>query len=179
MKKLFAILISLCLLCTAFAAAADGNEPFAFENGVKFGMTQDEVIAAEGNRNYKKDTEHTHGPVTFAELEYEDIIDEATNAKADRKYLFVDGKLAAVRMEYETKHIAYETLKEKLGARGEFAVLDTAALGNGIFAVDDDGTPEKNVLAFADGNVMVVLELDDEGDDIDVTFVDLTASYIR
>ena len=32
-------------------------------------MTMDEVIALEGAAG-KKDTEHTHGPVTFEELEY-------------------------------------------------------------------------------------------------------------
>ena len=179
MKKLIAILAALCLVCTAFAALAEEKAPFAFSNGVTFGMTEDEVIAAEGSNAYKKDIEHTHGPVTFTELEYEDIIDAATGAKADRKYLFADGKLAAVRLDFETKHISYDALKSQLSAYGEFGALDVAALGNGIYAVDDDGTPEKNTVALTDGNMMVVLELDDEGDDIDVTFVDLTAAYIK
>ena len=67
MKKLIAVLMALCLLCTAVAAFADAAT--GANNGAKFGMTMDEVIALEGAAG-KKDTEHTHGPVTFEELEY-------------------------------------------------------------------------------------------------------------
>ena len=66
-----------------------------------------------------------------------------------------------------------------MAAFGEFSELDLALIGNGIYAVDDDGTPEKNTLAIRNGDEMAVLELDEEGDDIDVTFVDLTAAYIK
>ena len=71
MKKLIAVLMALCLLCTAVAAFADAATGAKEEryNGAKFGMTMDEVIALEGAAG-KKDTEHTHGPVTFEELEY-------------------------------------------------------------------------------------------------------------
>ncbi len=43
--------------------------------------------------------------------------------------------------------------------------------------MDDDGRPEGRVEAAVSGNVMVVLELDE--DDIDVTFIDLNAGYIK
>ena len=43
--------------------------------------------------------------------------------------------------------------------------------------MDDDGHPEGLVEAAVNGNVMVVIEQDE--DDIDVTFIDLTAAYIR
>ena len=181
MKKLIAVLMALCLLCTAVAAFADAATGAKEEryNGAKFGMTMDEVIAVEGAAG-KKDTEHTHGPVTFEELEYEDVTDAYLgNITIDRSYLFADGKLAAIRLDIDTKDISYEAVKEALAAFGELSELDLALLGNGIYAVDDDGTPEKNTLAIQNGDEMVVLELDNDGDDIDVTFVDLTAAYIK
>jgi hypothetical protein len=103
------------------------------------------------------------------------------NATVDRKYLFVEDKLVAVRFDIETRNISYEKVKEALSAKGEFTALDIAILGNGIYAVDDDGTPELNVLAFVDAErkIMTILELDDDGDDIDVTIVDLSADYIK
>jgi len=184
MKKIIAVLTVLCLLCASFAALAEApaaEEKAAFENGVKFGMSQAEVVAIEGAPN-EKDVEHTKGPVTFTELEYKKVPDTMLdNATVDRKYLFVEDKLVAVRFDIETRNISYEKVKEALSAKGEFTALDIAILGNGIYAVDDDGTPELNVLAFVDAErkIMTILELDDDGDDIDVTIVDLSADYIK
>ena len=182
MKKLAAVLMVLCLLCAAFSAFAEtaaATEETTLSNGVKFGMTEDEVIAIEGNPR-ERDIDHTYGPVTFEELEYEHVPDPRfDNKPVDRKYLFVDGKLVAVRIDIDTRDVPYETVKKSLAAAAEFGPLDTVLIGNGIYAVDDDGRPERSVVALADGNTMVVLELDDDGEDIDVTIVDLTASYIK
>ena len=179
MKKLIAVLMTLCLLCAAAAALAEANtEETIFSNGVKFGMTEDEIIAIEG-APHERDIEHTRGPVTFSELEYENVKDSRFDGIVDKTYLFIDGKLVAIRFDYETRDVAYDAVKESLSQFGEFAALDTAVIGNGIYAVDDDGKPEKNVVALANDNTLIVLELDDDGDDIDVTLVDLSAAYIK
>ena len=180
MKKLISVLTALCLLCTAFAAlseAAEATEP-TFSNGISFGMTVDEVKAIAGTPK-DIDTEHTHGPVTFTKLEYEKVNDPKLNVPADQDFFFVDGKLVAISFEYKTKDISYDAVKELLSGYGEFTAADLVLLGNGIYAVDDDGTPEKSILTLTDDKVMIVLELDDDGDDIDVTLVDLTADYIK
>ena len=182
MKKLVAVLTVLCLLCAAFSALAEATaekEELVFSNGVKFGMTEDEVIAIEGNPR-ERDIDHTYGSVTFRTLEYERVPDPLFDNKAvDRDYLFVDGKLVAVRIGLHTWDVPYEKVKSTLAAHGEFGNLDAAVIGNGIYAVDDDGRAEWNVAALVDGNVMTVLELDEDGEDIDVTIVDLTAAYIK
>ena len=180
MKKLIAVLSALCLLCTAFAAFAEETPAFTFRNGIAFGMNEQDVLAAETEKLHEQDTDHTHGPVTFSELEYEKILIPEGNVRADMTYLFAGGKLAAIRLDYETRDISYDALKAALAADfGEFQPLDTALLGNGIYAVDDDGRPEAIAEAVVSGDVMIVMELDSDGDDMDVTFVDLTADYIK
>ena len=56
MKKLIALMMTLCLLCDAVAAVAETTtaettaekKEFAFPNGIKFGMSSEEVAAIEG-----------------------------------------------------------------------------------------------------------------------------------
>ena len=50
-----------------------------------------------------------------------------------------------------------------------------AALGKGIYAVDDDGTPEGTITSWVVDNVTIVMEL--EKGETDVTYVDTTAEY--
>ena len=177
MKKLFAVLTALCLLCSAAFALADEAAAPALRSGVAFGMTADEVIAAEPSARYEMEREHTRGPVDFDELEYEDVTENGMNA--DLKYLFVDNALAAVQLSFDTEDagVSYARIRDLLAAEyGASAALDTTALGNGIYAVDDDGRPEGAVEAWTVGSVMIVLEND--RDDITVTFVDLNAAWL-
>jgi hypothetical protein len=186
MKKLIAVIAVLCLLSASFAALAEApaeavTEKASFSNGVRFGMTQAEVIAIEG-APAETDTESTKGMVTFAELEYKQVPDALlNNAIVDRKYLFVEDKLVAIRIDFDIKSIAYEMVKEALAAKGELVTPDFTTLGNGVFAVDDDGTPELNSLAHIDelNHLMTVLELDADGDDVDITILDLDADYLK
>jgi hypothetical protein len=182
MKKLIALMMVLCLLCAAAAAAAETTtteEGLVFPNGVKFGMSPEEVAAAEGAPG-KKDVEHTHGGITFDELEYEKVIESHfNNAKVDKHYLFIDGKLVGLCIELKSRDYSYEELKASFAAIAEFAALDYAALGNGIYVLDDEGEPEHNAVAFVKDDVMVVIEPDDDGEDLDLTFVDLTADFIK
>ena len=175
MKKLLAFLAALCLLC----AAALAEEPvFTFRSGVTFGLNMDQVMEAETVPYHEIDNERTKGPVSFAELEYEDVTENGM--KADLKYLFVGNELVAIQVSYDTEDrgISYEAVRDALEkAYGPSAALDAAALGNGIYAVDDEGRPEGQTEAWASGAVMIILVRDD--DDVDVTYVDLSAAYIH
>ena len=174
MKKMMAILMALTLVLAAAAAVAE-EKTFTFRDGVTFGMNLDQVIAAETGK-YEIDTEHTHGPVTFTELEYEHVT--VDNKPADLKYLFVGDELAAIRIDFEEGAVSYDQVKAELTKlSGEAAPVDLAKLGNGISAADDDGRLEAKAEAIVSGNVMIIIE--EDKDEVDVTFVDLSAAYIN
>ena len=175
MKKLLAALMALMMVFAVAATAfAEEENGFTFRNGVRFQMNMDQVMAAETGR-YEIEEEHDLGGIGFWELEYEDTTEN--DVRADLKYLFVGNELVAIRVNYETRDISYEQVKANLTAKfGEAAAVDTALLGKGIYAVDDDGRLEKKAEAIVNGSLMIVIELDE--DDIDVTFVDLNAAYV-
>jgi hypothetical protein len=174
MKKMLAILTVLVMVLAAVAAMAEENT-LNFRNGVTFRMNMDQVMATETGR-YEIDTEHTHGPVTFTELEYENVM--VDNKPADLSYLFVGNELVAVRVKFDDGAVTFDQAKADLTALyGEAAPVDLAKLGNGIYAVDDDGHTEAKAEAIISGNLMIVIEADK--DDVDVTFVDLNAAYIN
>ena len=176
MKKLTAILAALILAICMTAALAEEEILFTMRNGVVFGMSMDEVIATETEPVHEIEREHTYGGITFDEVEYEHVIDD--NIPMDIKYLFVDDQLAAVRINYETRDVSYEQMKADLvEIFGEFGPVDLELLGRGIYAVDDDGRLERNAEAAVNGTVMVLIELDE--DDIDVTVIDLNAAYLK
>ena len=175
MKKLLAVLTVLCLIFS-MAAMAEG-EPFTIRNGAQFGMTQNEVTATEGDARYEVDTEHTRGPVTFTEVEYENAT--IGDGKGDVTYLFLEDKLVAVRVDFDKKVNSFESAEKYLTENfGEGQELDLKTLGNGVYAVDDDGHPEVKAKAWIADGFTIVLEEDDDGD-IDVTYVDTTADYIK
>lgn len=182
MKRLIALMMILCLLCAAVAAVAettDDKQGLVFPKGVTFGMSPDEVAEAEGAPG-KTDVEHTHGGITFDELEYENVIETRfNNARVDKHYLFVEGKLIALCIEIESKDYSYEELKAGFAEIAEFTNPDYDVLGNGIYVLDDEGHPEHNMIAFVKDDVMVLIGSDDEGEDLDLYFVDLTADYIK
>lgn len=178
MKKMAMILAVLVMVFAAVTATAEENA-FTFRNGVTFGMNMDQVIAAETVPYHEIDNEHTHGPVEFAELEYEDVaMENVGNAPADLKYLFVGNELVAIRVDFEERDITFDQVKADLTALcGEATAVDTAVLANGIYAVDDDGRLEGKAEAIVSGSLMIVIEQDE--DDINVTFVDLNAAYVN
>lgn len=174
MKKFFAVLTVLCLVLSMAALAE--KVTFTFHDGVLFGMPQKDVVAAEGNAPHEVETEHTLGPVTFTEVEYENVAID--NIKADVKYMFVEDALVAIRVNYDDDAVRYDEIDKTLtAAYGEGADLDVKALGNGVYAVDDDGRPEAKAKLWNGGDVLVVVE-QDEGD-VDVTYLDATAAYLK
>ncbi len=175
MKKMLSVLVALILTLGLTAALAE-ETPFTIRNNVTFGMNMDDVIASEPVRYHEIDNEHAHGGVTFAELEYKHVTEN--NVPVEIKYLFVGNELVAVRFNYEARDIGYEQLKADLAAKfGTFSEMDKAALGRGIYAVDDDGRLEGRTEAIVFGNVMIIIEADE--DDVDLTSVDLNAAYIN
>ena len=174
MKKILAIVTVLAMVFTAATVLAEGNA-FTFRNGVTFGMNMDQGMATETGR-HEIDSEHTRGAVTFAELEYEHVT--VDDKPADLTYLFVGNELVAIRVNLEEYATTFDQAKADLSAKyGECAPVDLAKLGNGIYAVDDDGRFEGRAEAIISGNVMIIIEADEE--DVDVTYIDLNAAYIN
>ena len=172
MKKLFAILTALCMLLSAAALAE--APAFTLRNGITFGLNMDQIMSAEPTRYHEIDTEHTRG-ITFDTLEYENVTENG--ARADLTYFFVGNELVALRVEHEARDISYDALKTLLtNTYGESAPVDLTKLGNGVYAVDDDGRLEARAEAWISGQVMIVLEQDE--DDLAVTYVDLSAVYV-
>lgn len=147
----------------------------SFAAGAAFGMKMDDVIAAIGRSDYKIDKEHTHGPVTFTELEYEHV--PTDGQRADEHYLFAGDELVAIRICFDKGTVTFDQVVADLAKMyGEAAEPDLAVLANGIYAVDDDGRMEGKAAAIIADNMMVVIEEDE--DEVEVTYVDLTAAFI-
>lgn len=174
MKKVLAIVTLICVLFVFGAMAEETKKPFEIEPGVTFGMTQQEVITALGTQKYKTDKEGTRGGFTYAEIEVEDT--QVNGLQADVHYYFIADKLVAVKVDYDDNVQNAPVLDALKAAYGNPAVtLDVAALGKGIYAVDDDGTPEGTITSWVVDNVTIVMEL--EKGETDVTYVDTTAEY--
>ena len=177
MKKLIATLLAL-ILALSLTLAATAEEPAVptFTNGVQFNMDMDQVMKLLNLPNPDIDKELTRGPVAFEELEYEKVLDESFNC--DLSFKFVDNKLVAIHKDM-ADGTAYEAVKAALvTAFGAEAVpFDPAVIGNGKYAVDDDGDlKDAREMIVTDG-VIIVLEQDHEGD-VDVTILDPAAGYI-
>ena len=176
MKKLIATLLALVLaLSLALTATAEETAP-TFMNGVQFNMNLDQVMQLVQLPAPEIDREQTRGPVAFTELEYEDVRDKSF--LCDLSFKFVDDKLVALHMDM-ADGTNYEAVKASLIATygGEAVPFDTAAIGNGKYAVDDDGDLEDCKEMIVANGVTIVLEQDREGD-IDVTLLDPAAAYL-
>jgi len=174
MKKLVATLMALVMLFAVTALAEEAEKP-SFTGGVQFGMDMDAVMAYVPMTNPEIEKELTRGPVAFMEVEYDNVDD--SGAKYDLKYLFVDNALVAIHYDMADGTV-YETIKAQLAERfGEIVPFDAAKIGNGKYAVDDDGDL-KDCKEMIEGNgVTAVLEQDHDGD-VDVTLLDPTAAYL-
>lgn len=112
MKKIAAILLAALMLCMS-VACAEASEVITFRNGLHWGMTPAEVLAAEARAAADDESEVSY---TAMAILLEDLA--LSKFEADISYLFVGGKLAALEidpdlwLEYDTEDIEY--LKQAL-----------------------------------------------------------------
>ena len=183
MKKLISTLLVLTLILTvgATAALAEETAPRSFISGVQFNMDMEQVqellSKLENMPKPEIDKERTRGTVEFWELEYEDVKGD-DGLTADLKFLFVGNGLVAIHYDM-AEGTDYNAVKDQLVQTfGEATPFDAAKIGNGKFAIDDDGDLKDCVEMIEAEGVTIVLEKDHEGD-MDVTFLDPTAAYIN
>ena len=178
MKKILATLTALVMVF-AVAAAALAEEPAdpVLYGGVKFNMDMEQVMEIVNLPNPEIEQEKTRGTTEFYELEYEDVTD-SQGLTADIKFLFVGNSLVAVHYDMEDG-TSYETVKALLtGAYGDAVPFDAAKIGNGRYAIDDDGDLKDCREMIEAQGVTIVLEQDHDGD-MDITQLDPTAAYIN
>ena len=178
MKKMMAVLAALAMVfVVATAALAEGSAPTLIK-GVQFNMDMDQVMQAMNLPNPEIDSERNRGTTEFWELEYEHITSDEGFA-ADAKFLFVGNSLVAIHYDM-ADGTRYEDVKAALvRVYGEAVPFDAAKIGNGKYVIDDDGDlRDCREMIEADESLIIVLEQDKDGD-IDVTFLDMTAAYIK
>ena len=178
MKKILATLTALVMVFALGAAAlAEAPAAPALAGGVQFNMDMEQVMELVNLPNPEIDREKTRGKTEFYELEYENYTDPQ-GVTADLKYLFVGNSLVAVHYDM-AKGTSYESVKAQLTAAfGEAVPFDAAKIGNGIYAIDDDGDVKDCREMIEAQGLTIVLEQDDDGD-VDVTWLDPAAAYIN
>ena len=178
MKKALAILACLVMVFTVTAAAlAEETTAPLLVSGVQFNMNMDQVMQLVNLPNPEIDMERTRGSVAFKELEYENI-QTYDGYRCDMKFMFVEDSLVAVHFDM-VDGISYETVKAQLEEfYGKAAAFDAAKVGNGKYAIDDDGNLRDCKEMFEAEGFTIVLEQDREGD-VDVTILDPAAAYIQ
>jgi len=180
MKKVLAIVAALVMAIGATAAFAEEPAKMTFSGGVEYNMDMDQVRellqAIEGMPTPEIDKDLALGGIEFWELEYENI-KSYDGFTADAKYLFVGNSLVAIHYDF-AKGTSYDEVKKQLTASyGEAVPFSAAQIGNGKYAIDDDGeVKDCREMIVADGAIFV-LEQDDDGD-VDVTILDPAAAYL-
>lgn len=122
MKKLIALVLVMTLMgCAALAEA----QAFSFRDGVAWGMTQDEVLAAEGNPEYK--SFNANDGMTGIE------IDDAAVAgvEADLTYIFMNGSLVVSSYVFDAEDVTVDALAEQL--TGKYGPASEAEAGYAAF----------------------------------------------
>lgn len=182
MKKLIATLVALMMVLgvAACALAEEETKPTIVGN-VQFDMDMDQVMQQVESllTTTKKEIEgpKMRGTTEFYELEYEDVVD-ADGFTADIKYLFVGNGLVAVHLDM-ADGTDYEKVKATLVKDASEAVaFDAAKIGNGKFAIDDDGDLKDCKEMIEREGLTIILEQDKDGD-VDVTFLNPAAAYIN
>ena len=179
MKRMTAVLIALTLVFTIVMVSTLAEEPAAptFRNGIQFNMDMDQVITLENRPRYEIESEKNRGTTEFYELEYENVPGDE-GMTADLKFLFVGNSLVAIHYDFKD-NVRYEDVKAMIvRAYGETVPFDAAKIGNGRYAVDDDGDL-RDCREMIEGNgVTLILEQEKDGD-VDLTILDPTAAYIN
>ena len=177
MKKIIAILSALVMVFAVAAFAFAETAAPALPGGVAFDMDMDQVMQIVNRKNYKIDNEDDRGTPGFWEIEYEDL-SLVGNLKSDVNFLFIGNGLVAIHFEMADS-VSYDQARaEFTKLYGEAVAFDASNLGNGRFAIDDDGHLNNCKEMIVNGNVLVVFE-QEHADDVDVTILDMNAAYIN
>lgn len=99
MKKIFMLFSVLCLLCLAISictATDEGN--FEFQNGIKWGMTQDEVIKSLPTKRYEVERERK-----LDYLEVDDELYEFEKIPAEVTFGFDHDALVVIQLSFDTE----------------------------------------------------------------------------
>lgn len=121
MRKCLALSLALLLLAAALAE----TDAFTFRNSICWGMTQEEVLAAEGDPDTETDREDGLDILRIPEAIHEE-------APCRLEYLFFNGALVMARADYDmdSADATLEGLKDRLSSRyGEATTLTTEQLG--------------------------------------------------
>lgn len=178
MKKLIAALMTVCMIFTLAIATglAEESEARTFIGGVKFTMDMDQVMELLNLPNPEIESEKNYGTTEFYELEYENVKGE-DGYTADIKFMFVGNSLVAICYDMADGS-SYEAIKAELTKTfGEATPFNAANIGNGKYAIDDEGDLKDCKEMIEAEGVTIVLEQDRDGD-VDITLLDPTAAYI-
>ena len=163
MKKWLILILSLLLLASACAESA----PFTFRGDIRWGMSREAVLMAEGNPAYETDREKGMEAVILSDATFED-------APCTIIYLFMDDQLAMARFEYDTttEGVAFDRLAERLTEDyGEPTPLDTALLVN--LLLDDESVPERFYGWALDSDTLICLTENLSEESVQIMFSDL------
>ena len=170
MKRRIALVLVMTLMgCAALAEA----QAFSFRDGVAWGMTQDEVLAAEGNPEYK--SFNANDGMTGIE------IDDAAIAgvEADLMYNFMNGSLVMCGYEFDAEDITVDALAEQLASEyGPESEADYAAVvevynimfGAGGMTEEFLTEREAHCWTLEDGTILLLVAYSD--DDLDLAYMD-------
>lgn len=167
MKKTLAILLLLVFCFTALAEEA-ADFTFSFRNGIAWGMSVEEVLAAEGNPKCEVEDEDDAQSIEIEDVEYGD-------AKCDLDYEFLDNELFMITLDFDTEEetITFDDLKAKLvevyGEPGEFSDEVKAELEE----EDLEDLDSISSWTLADGTNIWLMEDTDEHD-IEIVFTDIS-----
>lgn len=169
MKRLIAFLCLLLLLSSVAAA----DDVFSTREGIQFGMSQQEVITTLKNpKQLEKSQRETRGAFVFETLELEES--SVNGLKAHMSYCFLQDHLVAIQVTYEEGK--QEEVREILTGKYSQAVeVPVEKLGNGVFAVDDEGLLSEETEYWLSGTVLIIFE----GDKMKVTLINLAADWLK
>ena len=173
MKKLIALLLVLALMgCAALAEA----QAFSFRNGVAWGMTVDEVLAAEGNPEYET---FNSGDGVMTGLEIDDAT--AAGVEADLMYNFTNGRLVMCGYEFDAEDVTIDALAEQLAVKyGPASESDFAAVveiynimfGPGKMTEEFLTERSSRCWMLEDGTILLLIAYSDDA--IDLAYMDGT-----
>jgi len=167
MKRLIAAIFALILFSSAVA-----EDVFTTREGIQFGMSREEVISTIRNTKHEPGQRETTGGFVFDTIEVEES--SVNGLKAHMSYSFLEDHLVAIQVMYEDAK--YEEVKEILTGKYNQAVrVETEKLGNGIYAIDDEGSLNETTDFWLSGTVLIILE----GEEMKVTLINLAADWLK